>query len=279
MLTRAECHVPRLEREPSAMRHGVACVEHQVQDHLLDLSWVCQDPARRAEYRDEVDGVAEHRLQQHPHAIGHLVQIERFWREYLAPAVGEELVRQLGGALCAGEHHVRVVPEGAVRREPSLQELAVTHDDDESVVEIVRNAAGELADRPELLLLPELGFEFLPGESQSPLLLNIREVGGEAVEPSLRVARGEGIHPNPPGLAVLRNHPLVELKGVDLASRDPAHRVVLRLQVVRVRRFDPHLVGVARQQLISTVPEHLGECLVDEHVASLGTRDPEDAQR
>lgn len=45
-----------------------------------------------------------------------------------------------------------------VRRHPALGGLDVADDDGEQIVEIVRDAAGELAHRLHLLRLPELGF-------------------------------------------------------------------------------------------------------------------------
>jgi hypothetical protein len=90
------------------------------------------------------------------HSLHHFVQVEGRGVQDLSPAVGEKLLRELGGALGARHHQVGVLDEGTVGRQSTLQELPVAHDDDEAIVEVVRDAARELPDGAELLRLEQL---------------------------------------------------------------------------------------------------------------------------
>ena len=185
---------------------------------------ICPGSARtaplRPEHRDELDAVGQHGLEQAAHPLGHLVQVERLGLEHLAPAVGEKLTRELGGSLRADEHHLRVTDERTLQRQLPLQELGVAHDDDEAVVEVVGDAARELADGPELLLLAKLGLQTLPRSGQLSLLLDVREVDGEKLE-STAARRATRKRPSGPSASRRRHgdHALLELEAVDLALR------------------------------------------------------------
>ena len=77
--------------------------------------------------------------------------------ERLAPREREQLLSERHGALRAARHLIDCAPQFAVfRRCVTPDRFEVADDDGEQVVEVVRDAAGELADRLHLLRLPQL---------------------------------------------------------------------------------------------------------------------------
>ena len=82
----------------------------------------------------------------------------------LGAAVREDLRHQRLGAVARVHDGVDVALEVA-RRWPSLRELAVAEDRAEDVVEVVRDAAGEVAHRLHLLGLAQLRLEALASSS------------------------------------------------------------------------------------------------------------------
>jgi hypothetical protein len=93
-------HRGDLDREAPAARHGVAGVDGQVHQHLLELAGVGPDRRRlRGQHRHQLDVLADEAAQ-------HLGQLgdERSERhdlgdQHLLAAEGEELPREGGGAL------------------------------------------------------------------------------------------------------------------------------------------------------------------------------------
>ena len=149
-----EVDVGGLDREPAAVRHRVARVGREVEDHALDLRAVRLDrgEAGRQPHADAdvvADDPAHHRL----HAGDDLVQVEHARVQHLAAAEREQLAgerRRLLGRVGDLADLVAVLRVGA--RE---QDLGVAGDHRQQVVEVVRDAAGQPADRLHLLRLGE----------------------------------------------------------------------------------------------------------------------------
>ena len=142
--------------------HGVAGVGGEVQQHLLDLAAVGDDPLRLRRRLDEqrdvgAEQAAEHRL----HRGDRLVEIEGGRQQHALAAEGEELRRQAGGAAAGGQDLLEVLADGTVGLEDRQHRLAEAVDDHQHVVEVVRDAAGEAAERLHLLRLAHLPFEVL----------------------------------------------------------------------------------------------------------------------
>ena len=76
--------------------------------------------------------------------------------EHLAPAEGEELVREFGRTLRGAAHLGHVLARRAVAGDALEREVAVAEDGGEQVVEVVRDAARQTAHRLHLLGLAEL---------------------------------------------------------------------------------------------------------------------------
>ena len=145
-----------LDRHRAALRHRVARVHGEVDDHLLDLRRVGAHRARaRAEHRDELDVLADQPAQHHVHVADRRVQVEDPRLQHLPAAEREQLARERGRAVGRPLDLLGVPAQLRVGRAAD-QELAVPGDRREQVVEVVRDAAGEPADRFHLLRLAQL---------------------------------------------------------------------------------------------------------------------------
>ena len=101
----------------------------------------------------DLDRLAKAAPQQFGHACGKRIKVRRFWIERLASAEGEQPFSQLGAELgCLLSLLQKIAMIG--NREPPLQHLEIAGDHRQKVVEVVRKAASELADRLHLLRLP-----------------------------------------------------------------------------------------------------------------------------
>ena len=152
--------VPGADRDPTAVRHGVARIQREVHDDVLELAGVHLHPARaRGIVRRELDVLAgetaEHRLDPGDDEVN----VDEPGLEDLLAAEGEKLPRQGSGALARlADVGQRAAPR-VVRFRFEKQEVGVSGDDRQEVVEVVGDSARELADRIQLLPLAELLLE------------------------------------------------------------------------------------------------------------------------
>ncbi len=146
-----------------------------------------------------------------------------------------------------------------VGREPSLGEIDAADDDGEHIVEVMREAAGQLADRLHLLRLPQLLGEMLAlrrfrGERRIDIA-QLRLRGGDLVEPAAQQADRRGADENGDG---------------DGESRSRAqHRAVLvhdmRLRIdhlLLMRGFGVEAVAQALHDLLAGALAHYSHGLV-----------------
>ena len=173
-------HVGGADHEPSPVGHGVAGIDGQVHDHLLDLAGVCLDSIqRRLGHDDEVDRLADEPLQHGLHAGHDAVELQHLGREHLLAAEGEELARQGGRLVRRLADALGVLAQGVDRGQAPEHQVAVAADDHEQVVEVVRDTARELAHRVHLLRLPEM---VLARAQRLVRVLELGQVHGEAAE-------------------------------------------------------------------------------------------------
>ncbi len=158
-----ELHVRGLDGEPAALRHRVARVDDQVDDHLLELAGVRLHAvqARRRHHR-QLDVLADQPAQHRLHGGHHRVQVEHLGLQHLLAAEGQELPGERGGAVRGRAHERGVAVDRVLRPQPRQDHLGAPRDDGEQVVEVVRDAAREPADRLHLLGLAELLLELAP---------------------------------------------------------------------------------------------------------------------
>ena len=148
------------DRELAAVRHGVARVDGEVHDHLLELVHVGLDEPEVAPVLEvELDALAEEAPQQHRQVRQDLAEVEDLGPQRLAAREREQLAheaRRPVGVLL----DLHDVLEGRIGRAVvGQQEVRVADDGLQHVVEVVRDPARELPDRLHLLRLGELLLE------------------------------------------------------------------------------------------------------------------------
>ena len=110
------------DREPSALGHGVARVDDEVHEDLLELGAVGDNaPQRVIGLGGELDVLADETTQHRRHVADHGVEVEPPRLQHLLAAESEELARQRGRATRAPPDDAEVTARGILRREPSEQ--------------------------------------------------------------------------------------------------------------------------------------------------------------
>src|SRR6185437_639081 len=152
-----ELHVPGLDQQPAALRHGVARVDAKIDQRRLELRAVdVGDPEVVGEDRIDLDLLAERAAQQLVGPGDQVADIGRLRREPLLAREGEQAAGQLGGALARARDVAQQLTLIGGQAVVLQQFLDVGQDHHQDVVEIVRHAAGQLADRLHLLRLAQL---------------------------------------------------------------------------------------------------------------------------
>ena len=169
-----EVAVRGFDRQPPAIRHGVACVDREVQHDIFELTGISIGlPEPACQHRLHLDRLAQRPTQELGHVRDHVVRLESLRRQGLLAREGEKALRQGRGPV--GSLH-RARDELADIRvalgEPALNKVQSTDDDCQHVVEVVCDAAGELAHGLHLLHLSDLvlGPETLLDGIVNPLL-------------------------------------------------------------------------------------------------------------
>jgi hypothetical protein len=151
------------DRDAAAAGHGVARVDHQVQQHLLDLRGIDPRRARPGRRADvEVHVLAERTGQDALGAAHGLAQIHHLRVGSLPAGEGEQPPHQRGGAIGGGADRVQLGRDLRAARQPQGQELGRADDAGEQVVELVGDATRQAADgvhldRLQLLLFQAAG--------------------------------------------------------------------------------------------------------------------------
>ena len=237
-----------LDRQLAAVRHRVAGVHREVENHLLDLAWVGADPADRGgELHRELDVLADDALQQRIDTRQHLVEVERLRLQDLAPAEREQLARQALRALSRGADLPDVDRRRVVGPEVLQHQLAVAEDGRQQVVEIVGDAAGEAPDRFHLLRLQQL----LLG---APHVGDVLGQSDHPVELAAGVVDRERAGAHPAGGAVGTHHAEVTRDRLALLDRLP--RLADHRGIVGMDRLDPG-AGIAVRLFERPAPDLL----------------------
>jgi hypothetical protein len=145
------------DRERTTVRHRVARVDGEVDDHLLELVDVGQHETQLAVMRDaELHFLAQHAPQQIAEVGERFRQHMHLGLQRLLPGESEELAHEVGRTVgvLLDVHDIR---EGRIRR-AHLGEQQVGEADDrgEHIVEVMRDARRQLAHGQQLLALGEL---------------------------------------------------------------------------------------------------------------------------
>ncbi len=166
--------------------HGVASIDGEVRDDLLELGLVRLHAARVGSTNDELDVLADEPLQHRREVVHHRPERHDLRREHLLAAEGEQLPGQSRRARGRPLDHLDIPSERMVGSQARQEDLGAPGDDREQVVEIVRDPARELSDAFDLLRLAQLGFDLLLLRFGAPPL---RDVAGHADDAD----RGAGI--------------------------------------------------------------------------------------
>ena len=140
--------------------HRVARVDREVDDRILELVRI--DVGRPGVAREvdlDADALAERAVEQVGHAADQLAAVDALGQQRLGPGEGQQAAGQRGGAGRALHRIVEVHHDLAARAVEAAQGKVDAADDHrQHIVEVVGDAAGQLADRLHLLDLAKLGF-------------------------------------------------------------------------------------------------------------------------
>ena len=146
---------------PAALgRHRVARVDREVDDHLLELARVGAHRARsRPCLTTSLTVSPSSRLSRCDTSRHHVGQLQHLRAQRLLAREGEQLAGQAGGAVRVRLDLLDVVIVAVARRVAHQHQVAMADDRGQDIVEVVRDAAGELADRLHLGRLRDLALE------------------------------------------------------------------------------------------------------------------------
>ena len=156
-----ELGVGGLDGQPAAIRHGIAGVDRKIEHSAFQLTAVDgRRPQIFATNELDLDVLAERTLHQRRHVAEQRVDVGRTRHQRLAPAEGEEPRREIGAVLGGKPHRLCELAQALVL-DLRGEHLGVEQDGGQHVVEVVGDAAGQLADGLHALRLGELGFRVL----------------------------------------------------------------------------------------------------------------------
>ena len=199
-----------------ALWHGIARVDHQIDDHLLQLPRVGQHaPQIVGKVGAECDMLADQALEQRRDARHHRVQVDHAGDQHLLAAEGEQLAGERGGTPGGIADLCDVVLEWVIAANFLEQHIGVAENDGEEIVEVVGDAARQPADRIQLLGLEILLFDSLAlGHILGHTDRELRGTGSVADERNAQIA--------PDNLAIFADVAL--LHGIELAQCRPSTR-------------------------------------------------------
>ena len=157
---RVQDDVAGLDGELAAARHGVAGVDRQIDEHLVDLAGVGLDarevrPRHDGQFDVLVEQLAEHQLR-----VADLrIEVEHLGHADVAAAEGEQLRGEADGAVGSLVDLLGGAEQRVARPQARRQQLGEALDDRQQVVEVVGDAAGQPADGFHLLGVAQLVLE------------------------------------------------------------------------------------------------------------------------
>ncbi len=142
----------------AAIRHGVAGVQRQVEQGVFQLVRVGHHhQIVFVGKRGDGDGLRQRAAHQLGHAANQAVDLHRLRLQRLLAREGQQPLDQLDAALRRLHGRVEVIAHFAALAQLLAQRLQIAGDHGEHIVEVVRQAAGELADGFHFLRLHQRG--------------------------------------------------------------------------------------------------------------------------
>ena len=153
----------RLDRERAPFRHRVASIDGQIYQRVFELACIHKGrPRLPGKHHLDPDSLAKCAAEQIGHPCDQRIHVGDLRRQRLASREGQQAVGQQGGARGAAYRRRDMALQLVAGRETVLEVFQVAQDDCQQVVEIVRDAAGELTDRLHLLRLAQRLFDLRP---------------------------------------------------------------------------------------------------------------------
>ena len=149
--------VGSFDGQAAAVGHRVAAIDRQVEDGVFQLVGVDMGaPQPTSQHRFQQHRAAQRMAQQVGHAGHQLVHVHRFGLQWLLAREGQQPLRELRGAAGAVARRFHVAGgAGVFAHVAARQQVERADDHRQHVVEVVRDAAGELAHRLHLLRLAQ----------------------------------------------------------------------------------------------------------------------------
>ena len=223
----------------SPVGHGVSRIHRQVGNHLLHLPGVCLDAAEAGRQDNgQVDVLADQAPEHALHPGNQRVEIHHLGLQDLLAAEGEQLAGQRSRSLSGPANFLQVLMQRVVVCHLRQCEFSRSVDDGEEIVEVVRDAAGELANRLHLLRLLELTFKRLPRG----------DVDGDAEQTgrrSVRLVRHLRAAMDPVGTGVRPDDPKLH-RVVTLAADRSTDRCLHVAPIIGMNQLEEFLGGLRR---------------------------------
>ena len=175
---RLDTLAPNDEAQAAAVRHGLPGVDAEIHQSAVDLGRRGIDPQRTVEQiRRDLDGGGERGAKKADDRANVVAEVDAATLGILATPEDLDLLNELLASNRGLDELLDRLESGVLVAQIELGELGVGETDRKDVVEVVRDAAGEPAERVEALGLVDLGFESL---ALAPLLLLASDVGQRA---------------------------------------------------------------------------------------------------
>src|SRR5262245_50986056 len=155
--TAGQFDLGRFNRERSTLRHGIPCIDDEIDQHLFKLSLVsAQSPVLRIESAYKLDVLADEAAQQTLQTRDSGVERQNFRIQRLFTAEREQLPNQRRGPIAGLQCLFDLSTKRMLRAEFRQEDLTITHDDGQEIIEVVRNPSSQPANRFHFLGLPKL---------------------------------------------------------------------------------------------------------------------------
>ena len=145
--------------EATAVGHGVACVEAEVHENLLDLGGVGLDRLKMGGGEFHFDVFVDDLVEETGEAVEGSIQIDGAGLKGLAASEGEKFARKRSGAVGLLADMGKALSDDRLGTALFVAEFGPAEDCADDVIEIVSDATGELTDALEFLRLKQLAFE------------------------------------------------------------------------------------------------------------------------
>ncbi len=229
--------VVRADLERTALGHRVACVERQVQEHQLERACIRVDrPQLVRDLGDNLDVAAQRRTHQGRDVREELLEVDLLDLERLRAGEREQLLGEacaaVGRAADAFQHSLYLV--GIV--DVPKPEFARAEDCRQQVVEVMGEAAGQLAERFHFLRPEQLLAAVLELQLRLALLGHVARDLGEADQLAAIVADRVEHDACPEAAAVLAHAPPFRFvpanlpSGFERAMRNAGFEILRRVE-------------------------------------------------